>query len=59
MIFEFMMGYFRRNARLVVGGHVTEPQETITYVSVVLRKIVGIDLTLSGLKDLPVNVADI
>ena len=31
MIFDIKMEYFRRKARLVAGGHVIEPPDTIMY----------------------------
>ena len=37
----------------------TDPPETITYLSVVLRYKVSIDLTLDALNDLPFKIADI
>ena len=37
MIFDFKMEYSRRKARLVAGGHMTEPLATITYESLLLR----------------------
>ena len=59
MIFDVKMGYSRGKSRLVVRGHVTEPPATITYVSVVLRETVRIDLKLAALNDLTVNMVDI
>ena len=53
------MEYFRRKARLVGKGHMTEPPSTITYESVVLRETVMISLTLAALNDFPVKVANI
>ena len=58
MIFDVNMEDFRRKARLVAGGHVTDPPSTITYVSVVSRETVRISLTLTDLNYLPVKVAD-
>ena len=59
MIFYVKMEDYRRKARLVAGGHVTEPPDTITYASVVLRDKLRIALTLNALNYLPVKVADI
>ena len=59
IFFDVKMENFRRKARLVAGGHVTEPPATIMYASVVLRETVRIYLTLDALNDLPVKVADI
>ena len=59
MIFDIKMEDFRRKARLVAGGHVTDVPPTITYSSVVGRETVRIALTLAALNDLEVKVADI
>ena len=59
MICDVKMEDFRRNARLVAGGHVTKPPKSITYASVVSCGMVRIILTLAGLNDLEVNVVDI
>jgi hypothetical protein len=51
---------FRRKARLVAGGHLTEVSSaTMTYASVVARESVRIALTLAALNDLEVKTADI
>ena len=49
MIFDVKIEDFRRKARLLTGGHVTEPPATITYVGVVSREIVRIVLALAAL----------
>ena len=59
MIFDVKMKDFRRKARLVVGGHVTEPPATITYVIIVSRETVRIALSLITLNHFPVKVAEI
>ena len=59
MIFDIKMGYFRRNARLVAGGHVTKPPANIMYASVVSRETVYVALTVAYLNDLQVRTADI
>eukprot|EP00804_Cyclotella_cryptica_P002923 CCRYP_013282-RB/>CCRYP_013282-RB protein AED:0.39 eAED:0.39 QI:0/-1/0/1/-1/1/1/0/114 len=59
MIFDIKMEDFRRKARLVAGGHVTDVPPTITYSSVVGWETVRIALTLAALNDLEVKVADI
>ena len=59
MIFDVKMEDLRRKARLVAGGHETDPPSTITYSSVVSRETVRISLTLAALNDFPVKVADI
>ena len=57
MIFDVKMEYFRRKARLVARGYVTDPPSTITYMSLVSRETVRISLTWATLNDLPVKVA--
>ena len=57
IIFDVKMEYFRCKARLVSGGHVTEPLTPRTYASVVMRETVMIAMTLADLNDLPVKVA--
>ena len=47
--FDVNMEDFRCKARLVSGGHVTEPAATIPYASVVSRETVRIDLKLYAL----------
>ena len=59
MIFDVNMEDFWRKARLVAGGHVTEPPPTIKYASVVSRDTVGNSLKLAALNELPLKVADI
>jgi len=59
MIFDVKMEDFRRKARLVAGGHMTEAPPSITYASVVSRETVRIALTLAALNDLEVKVGDV
>ena len=59
MIFDVKMEDFRRKARLVAGGHVTEAPATITYASVVARDTVRLALLLAALNDLDVKVGDV
>ena len=59
MIFDVKMEDFRRKARLVAGGHMTEVHPSITYASVVTRETVRIALTLASLNNLGVMTADI
>jgi hypothetical protein len=59
MISDVKMEYFRRKARLVVGGHITDAPHVITYASVVSREFVRIALTLVALNDLDVMMGDI
>ena len=59
MIFDIKMEDFRRKARLVAGGHMTDAPPTITYASVISRESVRIALLLAALNDLEVKAADI
>jgi hypothetical protein len=59
MIFDVKMEDFRRKARLVAQGNMTEAPATLTYASVVSRESVRIALTLAALNDLEVKAADI
>ena len=60
MIFDIKFGEnFRRKARLVAGGHMTETPTTITYSSVVSRDSVRIALTIAPLNGLQVMSCDI
>ena len=59
MVFDVKMEDFRRKARLVAGGHMTEAPPNITYASVVSRETVRIALTLAALNDLEVKVGDV
>ena len=60
MIFDVKFGEnFRRKARLVAGGHMTETPATLTYSSVVPRDSVRIALTIATLNDLQVMACDI
>lgn len=60
MIFDVKMGEnFRRKARMVAGGHMTEAPSSITYSSVVSRDSVRIALTIAALNNLKVLACDI
>ena len=60
MIFDVKFGEnFRRKARLVAGGHMTDTPNTLTYSSVVSRDSVRIALTIVALNDLSVMACDI
>ena len=59
LIFDIKIEDFRRKARYVAGGHMTETPATLTYASVVSRESVRIALTLAALNDLEVKTADI
>ena len=58
MIFDIKMDYTRK-ARLVAGGHVTDPPATITYSSVVSRESVRIILLYAIVNDLNILTADV
>jgi hypothetical protein len=59
MVFDVKMEDFRRKARLVAGGHMTEAPPTITYASVVSRETVRLALTIAALNDLEVKIGDV
>ena len=60
MIFDIQIGeYFRRKARLVVGGHTTDVPATLTYSSVISHDSVQIALTIAALNELEVMACDI
>ena len=58
MIFDVKMD-FTRKARLVAGGHVTDPPQSMTYSSVVSRESVRIAFLIAALNDLDILAADI
>ena len=60
IIFDIKMGEnFRRKARMVAGGHVTDTPAALTYSSVVSRDSVRIAFTIAALNDLKVLSCDI
>jgi hypothetical protein len=59
MVYDIKMEDFRRKARFVAGGHMTETPASNTYASVVSRESVRIALTLAALNDLEVKTANI
>ena len=59
IIFDVKMENFRRKARLVAGGHMTETPASLTYSSVVSRYTVRIALTIAALNGLNVQSSDI
>ena len=59
IIWDVKMENFRRKARYVAEGNMTEPPKTATYASVVSRESVRIALTIAALNDLEVKSADI
>ena len=50
---------FRRKARLVAGGHMTDTPKCMTYSSVVGRETVRVALTIAALNDLQVKAGDV
>ena len=56
--FEIKMD-FRRKARLVAGGHITNTPDTSTYAGVVSRESVRIAFLVAALNDLDILAADI
>ena len=60
MIFDIKMGEnFRRKARMVADGHLTDTPAELTYSSVVSRDAVRIALTIAALNDLKVLACNI
>ena len=60
MIFDIKLGEnYRRKARMVAGGHMTETPASITYSSVVSRDSVRILLLVAALNDLDILACDI
>ena len=59
MIFDIKIEDFRRKARLVAGGHMTETPKCQTYSSVVSHETVRIALTIATLNVLEVKAGDI
>ena len=60
MVFDVKMGEnFRRKARFVAGGHMTETPSTLTYSSVVSRDSVRIILLVAALNGLNIMACDI
>jgi hypothetical protein len=59
MIFDVKLDGFKRKAREVADGHLTDPPATLTYASVVSRDTVRIALTMAALHDIEVKTADI
>ena len=58
MIFDVKMEDFRRKARLVGGGHMTDTPSTMTYASFVSRETVHLNLVISAFNDLKVKFRD-
>ena len=58
MIFDIKLD-FTKKARLVAGGHRTDPPTSMTYSSVVSRKSVRIAFTIAALNGLDVIMSDV
>jgi Reverse transcriptase (RNA-dependent DNA polymerase) len=58
MIFDIKMD-FTHKARLVAGGHMTDPPSSITYSSVLSRETVRIIFVVAALNELELTAADI
>jgi hypothetical protein len=59
-VFDIKMdGSFTRKARLVAGGHTTEPPTAMTYSSVVSRDSIRIAFMIAALNDLKMCAADV
>ena len=60
LIFDIKLGEgFRRKARWVTNGHLTEAPSAVTYSTVVARNSVRIMLLIAALNDLDIQGADI
>ena len=59
MIFDLKIEGFRRKARFVAGGHMTETPAVMTYATMVSRDTVRIALTIAALNGLEVKTSDI
>ena len=60
IVFDIKMGEnFRRKARFVAGGHLTETPSSLTYSSVVSRDSVRIALLIAALNGLKISACDI
>ena len=56
MVFDIKMKDFKQNARLVVGGNMTEAPATMTYSSIVPRETVRMTWMIVTLNDLEANL---
>ena len=59
LVFDVKLDGFKRKARLVAGGHMTDTPAVMTYASVVSHETVRIALTITALNDLEVKASDI
>ena len=58
MVFD-VKADFTRKARLVAGGHMTDPPSSVTYASVVSRESVRLAFLIAALNGLDIQAADI
>ena len=58
-IFDIKLDGFKRKARYVAGGHMTDAPPVLTYASVISRDTVRIALTMAALNDLDVKGGDV
>ena len=59
LIYDVKMEDFRRKARIVAGGHMTDTPKCMTYSSVVGRETVCIALTIAALNNLQFKAGDL
>ena len=59
IIFDVKMGTFRRKARLVAGGHVTDPPTADTYSSVASKESVRLSFLISAINEMDLVSVDI
>ena len=59
LIYDVKMDNFRRKARLVASGHMTDTPKCMTYSSVVGRETVRIALTIAALNNLQLKADDV
>ena len=59
MVFEIKIKDFRRKARLVAGGHMTDAPKCMAYSSIVSRDTVRLALMIAALNDLDVKDGDL
>ena len=59
LIYDLKMEDFRRKARIVAAGHMTETLKCMTYSSVVGRETVRFFLTIAALNNLQFNAGDV
>jgi hypothetical protein len=60
MVFDIKLDGFKRKARIVAGGHMTEaPPAVATFASVVSRETVRLAFTIVALNDLEVKASDV